>query len=80
MVGLVTQCLYKATGKAKLPKQELIYLFIYSLFIVDSQLMKQPSTIKNSYVYIHAKWRQLPNVEKMKNCKLNINQKTCVKS
>ena len=58
-----------------------IYLFIYSLFTVDLQLMKQPSTIKNSYVYINANWRQLSNVEKMKNRKLNINRKkTCIKS
>ena len=45
-----------------------IGLFIYSLFI------------KNSYLYIRANLRQLPNVEKMKSCKLNINKKkkTCI--
>ena len=58
-----------------------IYLFIYSLFIVDLQLMKQPYTIKNSYVYKHANKHQLPNVEKMKICKLNINlKKRCITS
>ena len=54
-----------------------IYLFIY-LFFIYSWLTANEITVynKNSYVYIHANnWRQLPNVEKMKNCKLNIKKK-----
>ena len=40
-----------------------IIYFIYSLFIVTN---KTTVYNKNSHVYIHANWRQLPNVEKMK--------------
>ena len=33
-------------------KWEFIYLFVYSLFVVDLQLMKKPSTIKTAmYIY-----------------------------
>ena len=59
-------------------------LFIY-LFFIYSWLTANEITVynKNSYVYIHANWRQLPNVEKMKNCKINIKKKKkkkCIKS
>ena len=57
-----------------------IYLFIYLftyLFFICSWLTANKITAynKNSYVYIHVNWHQLPNAEKTKNCKLNINLK-----
>ena len=53
-----------------------IYLFIY-LFFICSWLTANEITAynKNSYVYIHVNWCQLPNAEKIKNCKLNTNLK-----
>ena len=53
-----------------------IYLFTY-LFFICSWLTANKITAynKNSYVYIHVNWHQLPNAEKTKNCKLNINLK-----
>ena len=68
----------------------MIYLFIYFilfiyLFFIYSSLTDNEITVynKNSYVYIYANWRQLPNVEKMKICKINIKKKKkkkCIKS
>ena len=61
-----------------------IYLFIYLfyLFFIYSWLTANEITVhnKNNYAYIRANWRQLLNIEKMKNCKLNINLKTWIKS
>ena len=52
-------------------------LFIYYLFFIYSWLTANEITVynKNSYVYIHASWRQLSNVEKMKNCKINMKKR-----
>ena len=52
-----------------------IYLFIFSFFYIWLAANEITVYNKNSYVYIHANWRQLPNVEKMKNCKINIKKK-----
>ena len=50
----------------------IIYLFfIYSWLTANEIIVYN----KNSYVYIHANWRQLPNVKKMRNCKINIKKR-----
>ena len=43
-------------------------LFIHLFILFYSWLIANEITVynKNGYVYIHANWRQLPNVEKMK--------------